>query len=332
MAVGESLQANTKVDLFRAGVWKPRTRPGSFEGIGTHALPWLVEMREATGLPFLVEVGQPSHVEAALEAGADAVWIGARTTVNPFYMSELAEALRGSSIPVAVKNPIHADMGLWLGALERLEAAGLHHLAAIHRGFFASHSAPYRNDPMWELTFELRREAPEIPIFCDPSHIAGKRDLVHHVAQIALDLGMEGLMVETHPNPSEARSDADQQVTPDTLADILNALKLRSENLSLDTIAELITNERDALDEVDSQLVELMLERKHLVQALAEVKASHGASIFQMDRWFEILQKRGSQAESLGLDKAYIEQLFQVVHKYSVEQQTKVYDQSRKPS
>ena len=332
MNVGESLKANGKVSLFRAGVWKPRTRPGSFEGIGVNALPWLVEMKEATGLPFIIEVGQPSHVEAALNAGADAVWIGARTTVNPFYMAELAEALRGSQLPVAVKNPIHADMGLWLGALERLEAAGLEHLAAVHRGFFASHSAPYRNDPMWELTFELRREAPETPIFCDPSHIAGKRNLVHHVAQIALDLGMEGLMVETHPDPDSALSDADQQVTPQGLHDILDDLRLRSEQLSLEAIADLITPERNALDQVDSQLVELMLERKHLVQALAEVKASHGASIFQMDRWFEILQKRGQQAEAIGLDKAYIEQLFQVVHKYSVEQQTKVYDQSRHPS
>ncbi|MFZ9190909.1 MAG: 3-deoxy-7-phosphoheptulonate synthase, partial [Schleiferiaceae bacterium] len=196
LETARALKADGRTQLFRAGVWKPRTRPGAFEGAGYNALEWLQIMRAEVGLPFVVEVGNPQHVERALAAGADAVWIGARTTVNPFYVQEIAEALKGSAVPVLVKNPIHADVGLWLGALERLDKMGLSDLAAVHRGFFATHPEPYRNDPRWELSFELRRLAPDLPIFCDPSHIAGQRDLVESVAQIAMDLALDGLMIE----------------------------------------------------------------------------------------------------------------------------------------
>lgn len=328
LETARALKQEGHTQLFRAGVWKPRTRPGQFEGAGYDALSWLQTMRQEVGLPFVIEVANADHVEKALAVQADAVWIGARTTVNPFYVQEIAEALKGSGIPVLVKNPIHADLGLWLGAFERLEKMGLTDLAAVHRGFFSSYSAPYRNEPKWELSFELRRQAPDIPIICDPSHIAGQRDLIEQVSQVAMDIQMDGLMVEVHPIPEEALSDAAQQITPQRLGQILATLEANApKNLALQ---EAIDQEREKLDQVDQQMVELLRSRMDIVQALGEMKAQHGASIFQMDRWFDLLQKRGSQAEALHLNKAFVEELFQLVHKYSVEHQMGVYTASRK--
>ena len=327
LETAQALKSEGHTQLFRAGVWKPRTRPGQFEGAGYNALEWLQTMRQEVGLPFVIEVANADHVEKALAVQADAVWIGARTTVNPFYVQEIAEALRGTRIPVLVKNPIHADLGLWLGALERLDKEGLTDLAAVHRGFFSSFAAPYRNEPRWEMSFELRRQAPHIPIICDPSHIAGDRRLVEHVAQIAMDIQMDGLMVEVHPDPEQALSDAAQQITPTTLASLWRTLEA---NAPKDVaLQEVIDAERLKLDSVDQEMVHLLRQRMDIVDALGQLKVSHGAGIFQMDRWFDLLQKRGLQAESLDLNRAFIEELFQVVHKYSVEHQVGVYRATR---
>ncbi len=327
LEIGRSLKSQGQVQLFRAGVWKPRTRPGQFEGAGYDALEWLQSMRQEVGLPFVIEVANADHVEKALAVQADAVWIGARTTVNPFYVQEIAEALRGTNMPTLVKNPIHADLGLWLGALERLDHVGLKNLAAVHRGFFSSHAAPYRNEPRWEMSFELRRQAPDLPIICDPSHIAGDRRLVQHVAQIAMDIQMDGLMVEVHSIPDQALSDASQQITPSALASLLHTL---ASNAPKDVaLQEVIDSERLKLDAVDHEMVCLLRQRMDIVEALGQLKVTHGAGIFQMDRWFDLLQKRGLQAESLRLNRAFIEELFQVVHKYSVEHQVGVYRANR---
>ena len=328
MQTAKALKAGGQTQLFRAGVWKPRTRPGQFEGIGYDALGWLQQMRAEVGLPFVIEVANAAHVEKALAVKADAVWIGARTTVNPFYVQEIAEALRGSHVPVLVKNPIHADLGLWLGALERLEKVGSTELAAVHRGFFSSHAAPYRNEPKWELSFELRRQAPNIPIICDPSHIAGNRALVEQVAQVAMDIQIDGLMIEVHPTPDEALSDAAQQITPERLRVLLQILAANAPRNS--ALQEVIDAERLKLDEVDRAMVDLLRQRMDIVEALGHLKVQHGVGIFQMDRWFDLLQQRGEQAETLHLNRAFVEELFQTVHKYSVEQQLRLYDASRK--
>ena len=310
LETARALKADGRTLLFRAGVWKPRTRPGTFEGAGYNALEWLQIMRAEVGLPFVVEVGNPQHVERALAAKADAVWLGARTTVSPFYVQEIAEALKGANIPVLVKNPIHADLGLWIGALERLDKLGSSDLAAVHRGFFTANPEPYRNDPRWELTFELRRHAPDLPIFCDPSHIAGQRDLVESVAQIAMDLALDGLMIEIHPSPDDALSDAAQQITPARLS--------------------ALSADREGLDFIDAQLVELLQNRQQIVERLAQRKLEIGASVFQMDRWINMLEQREAQAKDIGIDPKYVRAFFELVHRYSVQHQAAIYQAQRR--
>lgn len=330
LETARALKADGRTLLFRAGVWKPRTRPGAFEGAGYNALDWLQIMRDEVGLPFVVEVGNPQHVARALSAKADAVWLGARTTVNPFYVQEIAEALKGTDIPVLVKNPIHADVGLWMGALERLEKVGLRDLAAVHRGFFASNPEPYRNDPRWELTFALRKLAPDLPIFCDPSHIAGQRDLVESVAQIAMDLDLDGLMIEIHPNPDEALSDAAQQLTPARLTALLDRLAKYVQESDPNLVAQSLRADREALDAIDARFVELIRDRQAIVARLAQRKLELGASVFQMDRWSDMLDQRATQAGPLGLDAKYIRDLFELVHRYSVQHQTTIYQKQRR--
>ena len=257
----KKLKANGKVDIFRSGIWKPRTRPGQFEGIGHQALEWLQNMRKEVGLPFVVEVANSHHVEHALAASADALWIGARTTVNPFYVQEIAESLKGTKIPLLVKNPIHSDLGLWIGAFERFDKSGIKNLAAVHRGFYASNSAPYRNDPKWEISFDLRRLAPEIPIICDPSHIAGTSGLVEQIAQVAMDIQMDGLMIEVHPDPNQALSDAEQQITPKQLESLLESLTTKSKYVTPLELQKLISEQRKILDNLDSRVVKLLEKR-----------------------------------------------------------------------
>ncbi|KAB2814025.1 chorismate mutase [Phaeocystidibacter luteus] len=315
-----------KVSVIRAGVWKPRTRPDSFEGIGPNALPWLQRVQSELNVPVATEVANARHVEHCLKAGIDVLWLGARTTVNPFYVQEISESLKGVDVPVLVKNPIHADLGLWMGAIERLEKAGVKRIAAIHRGFFAENSAPFRNEPKWEMSFALRAKAPEIPIICDPSHIAGARDLVEQVSQTAMDINLDGLMVESHITPDKALSDAAQQVTPASLSAMIDRLIIRSAEPRNEEAHSQLDALRNSIDEIDEDIVELLFKRMDVVDTIGKVKVENDISIFQMDRWFEILAKRGLQGKNLNLSPALIQELFQIIHKYSVERQNESFN------
>ena len=279
-------------DVFRAGVWKPRTKPNSFEGIGKDALSWLKTIQQETSLKVATEVATAKHVELCLESGVDMLWIGARTTVNPFYVQEIAEALRGVDIPVFVKNPIHPELGLWLGAFERLHKVGVKQLAAIHRGFYSYEKVAFRNDPKWEIPIKLREEIRDLPIICDPSHIAGKAALVEDIAQTAMDINLDGLMIETHHNPSSALSDAEQQVTPIELNSIMNNLVLRDTKLRDEKFKGRLLNFRNQIDNFDTKIIELLNNRKQVVEHIANFKNENKLTIFQIDRWFEILNTR----------------------------------------
>lgn len=311
-------------DIFRAGVWKPRTKPNSFEGIGKDALSWLKTIQQETSLKVVTEVATAKHVELCLESGVDMLWIGARTTVNPFYVQEIAEALRGVDIPVFVKNPIHPELGLWLGAFERLHKVGVKQLAAIHRGFYSYEKVAFRNDPKWEIPIKLREEIRDLPIICDPSHIAGKAALVEDIAQTAMDINLDGLMIETHHNPSAALSDAEQQVTPKELNSIMNNLVLRDTKLRDEEFKGRLLNFRNQIDNFDTKIIELLDNRKQVVEHIANFKNENKLTIFQIDRWFEILNTRKENANLLGVDEQMIEEIFALIHKYSILTQTKI--------
>ena len=311
-------------DVFRAGVWKPRTSPNSFEGIGENALQWLQKVQSETGLKVATEVATARHVELCLLAGIDMLWIGARTTVNPFYVQEISEALKGVDIPVFVKNPIHPEIGLWLGALERLSKAGVNKLAAIHRGFYNYKESAFRNEPKWEMPIKLREEVRDLPIICDPSHIAGKASLIEDVSQTAMDINLDGLMIEVHNNPSSALSDSQQQVTPQCLKAILNSLTLRDAKLRDKAFKDELLEFRDQIDLLDHQIIELFNDRKQIVEAIANFKDQNKLTIFQIDRWFEILKNRKLIANNLDLDDQMIVEIFELIHKYSVLTQTKI--------
>ena len=311
-------------DIFRAGVWKPRTKPNSFEGIGKDALSWLKTIQQETSLKVVTEVATAKHVELCLESGVDMLWIGARTTVNPFYVQEIAEALRGVDIPVFVKNPIHPELGLWLGAFERLHKVGVKQLAAIHRGFYSYEKVAFRNDPKWEIPIKLREEIRDLPIICDPSHIAGKAALVEDIAQTAMDINLDGLMIETHHNPSAALSDAEQQVTPKELNSIMNNLVLRDTKLRDEEFKGRLLNFRNQIDNFDTKIIELLDNRKQVVKHIANFKNENKLTIFQIDRWFEILNTRKENASLLGVDEQMVEEIFALIHKYSILTQTKI--------
>jgi len=314
----------SSVDVFRAGVWKPRTMPNSFEGVGVVALGWLKKVKEETGLKIATEVATAKHVELCLESGIDILWIGARTTVNPFYVQEIAEALSGVDIPVFVKNPIHPDLSLWIGALERLSNKGITKLSAIHRGFFTYESSAYRNEPKWELPIDLKRSLPDLPIICDPSHIAGNTNLIEEITQIAMDLDMNGLMIETHHNPSEAWSDAKQQLTPNQLIYILDKLVLRNKSFEDNNLNNELNILREKIDVLDSELVEKLNLRTSLVEEIANLKLENNITIFQLDRWFQILEERRSQALINGMDPKMVADMFKLIHKYSILTQSKI--------
>jgi chorismate mutase len=311
-------------DIFRAGVWKPRTKPNSFEGVGKEALSWLKTIQQETALKVVTEVATAKHVELCLESGVDMLWIGARTTVNPFYVQEIAEALRGVDIPVFVKNPIHPELGLWLGAFERLHKVGVKQLAAIHRGFYSYEKVAFRNDPKWEIPIKLREEVRDLPIICDPSHIAGKSALVGDIAQTAMDINLDGLMIETHHNPSAALSDAEQQVTPKELNSIMNNLVLRDTKLRDEEFKGRLLNFRNQIDNFDTKIIELLDNRKQVVEHIANFKNENKLTIFQIDRWFEILNTRKENANLLGVDEQMVEEIFALIHKYSILTQTKI--------
>jgi len=324
MATAHGLRALGQVDLFRAGIWKPRTRPGSFEGMGTAALPWLQRVKAETGLPTTVEVATPRHVEDALAHGIDVLWIGARTTVNPFAVQALADALAGTGVPVMVKNPVNPDVALWAGALERLERAGITQLAAIHRGFSTFAPSRYRNAPTWILAIELKTRFPHIPLICDPSHIGGRRDLLLPIAQKALDLDYDGLMIETHPDPDHALSDAEQQVTPARLGEILAELKYRrrsSDNADYNSKAEEL---RQKMDVADREIIEALARRMALVEELAQYKKANNVKILQLDRWHEIFASRPDWAARVGVDEKFVGELYKLIHLESIRKQTEV--------
>jgi chorismate mutase len=319
--IARSLAKNPHVIAFRAGVWKPRTRPGSFEGIGSPALKWLQLVKQETGLPSMVEVANTYHVEEALAAGIDYLWIGARTTVNPFYVQEIANALRGVDIPVMVKNPIHPELGLWLGALERLSKTGNDRLIAVHRGFYTSMASAFRNDPKWEMAVEFKAQMPHIPLLCDPSHITGNRNFIQEVSQAALDLNFDGLMIETHNRPDHALSDAAQQITPERLSHILQNLVLKSEDCEDELTQNRLGELRSKIDGLDDEILQLIAQRKKLVEAIGEVKYDNNISILQFKRWFSLIKDRRGQSKDLNLDDKFILELFQLIHKFSINTQ-----------
>lgn len=312
------------VKLFRAGIWKPRTRPNSFEGVGEEGLYWLKEVQQQYNLKTTVEVANAQHTELALKHGVDVLWIGARTTVNPFSVQEIADVLKGVDIPVFIKNPVHADLQLWIGAVERLSLAGITKLAAIHRGFHYAGKSKYRNKPLWEIPIELKTIMPELPIICDPSHISGKRELIQSVAQKALDLGMNGLMIETHINPSEALSDAQQQLTPDALKELLAQLVYRKKSSENTEFTDKLSQFRNMIDEVDDELINVLKKRMTIIEEIGHYKKEHEITIFQLERWQEILKTRSQWAEKLGIPKAFVEKMCQHLHEESIRIQTDV--------
>lgn len=311
---------NTDATVFRAGVWKPRTRPGGFEGLGAVALPWLKRVKEETGLLTAVEVANVAHVKLALEADIDILWLGARTAVNPFAVQEVADALEGTDKIVLIKNPINPDLALWLGGVERLYKANIKNLGVIHRGFSSYKKTRYRNVPQWQLPIELKRQFPDLPIINDPSHICGNRTGIQEISQIALDLNFEGLMIETHITPDEAWSDAAQQITPDRLVEIMNDLKVRkpkAEGETLDQLQDL----RTEIDVIDNHLIETLAERMKVSEQIGEVKKSKNISVLQDDRWGEILKSVVEIGAKSELSKDFVEAIFKAIHQESINKQ-----------
>lgn len=309
--------ANRGIRILRAGIWKPRTKPGGFEGHGEKALPWMQRAKAETGMLLATEVANPVHVELALKYGIDILWVGARTSVNPFAVQDIADALRGVDVPVLVKNPVNPDLDLWIGALERLSGAGIRRLGAIHRGFSSYDKKIYRNLPMWQIPIELRRRIPQLPLFGDPSHIGGRRDLIAPLCQQAMDLGFDGLIIESHCDPDNAWSDAKQQVTPDVLEYILDLLVIRDQPVSTESIAAL----RKQIDEIDNQLIEILAKRMRISREIGQYKKEHGMTVLQTARYSEILDKRGAQGSLCGIDPHCVRQIFEAIHEESVRQQ-----------
>jgi chorismate mutase len=324
MKTVEAITRHTELSAIRAGVWKPRTRPGSFEGRGSVAFEWLKKVKDKFQIPIAVEVGNAWHVEEALNHGVDIVWLGARTTVNPFYVQEIANALRGASIPVMVKNPLHPDLGLWMGSIERIQSANVGEVVAIHRGFYNYETAPYRNEPKWEVAIDLKRQAPELHIICDPSHIAGNRKLVAEVAQTALDLQMDGLMIETHYQPENALSDADQQLTPAQLNDLFDNLIYRTPSSENALFQTALHDLRLEIDQIDTELLEIIARRKRIVEEIGHYKKDNNVTIFQIERWLEILRSRRENGAEIGLNENLVMEIFSLLHKYSIRLQNHI--------
>lgn len=321
LAVANALKGHAH--YFRAGLWKPRTRPNSFEGVGEEGLKWLVDVQKEVGLPVMTEVADAKHVELALKNGIDAVWIGARTTVSPFAVQNIADALKGTDTPVLVKNPMHADLKLWMGAIERVSHSTKGEVCALHRGFSSYGLKKYRNAPMWEVPIGLKEEMPDIQLFCDPSHISGKRELIQPVSQKAMDLGMSGLMIETHHNPSEALSDAAQQLLPSDLIQLLDSLTIRDLNLDLSQTSD-IRDLRLKMDSIDEQLVELLSGRMNVARAIGDYKKEHGLTVLQLARWKEIIKTRKMWSEEMGLEEEFLKLVLEQVHKESIRIQTEI--------
>lgn len=318
------ISKNIDVTMFRAGIWKPRTRPGTFEGVGEDGLKWVQTVKKELGKPFAVEVANAQHVELALKYGVDVLWIGARSTVNPFTVQEIADSLKGVDIPVIIKNPINPDLALWMGGIERIYNAGIKKIAALHRGFSSHEEVKYRNSPMWQIAISLKSKMPNLPLLCDPSHIGGTRDLIYPISQKAIDLNYDGLMIETHIDPDNAKSDAKQQVTPERLAEILNAVKIRTDSSDDIEFNNHLTELRQKIDRADKELIEVLATRMQYVEEIGEYKRENNVTVFQADRWIDVFQSRPDLAQKLGLSREFAEQLFKIVHDESIRQQTRI--------
>lgn len=321
MEIALALSKITQVKLLRGGIWKPRTRPSDFEGKGEEGLRWLLQAKRETGLLTATEVAIPAHVELALKYEVDALWIGARTVVNPFSVQALADALKGTDIPVFIKNPVSPDLKLWLGAFERLQKAGVIHLAGIHRGFQHYKETPYRNFPMWEIPIGLVQKL-NVPIVTDISHMCGNRDLLQTTAQYALDLASDGLMIECHCHPEAALTDSQQQITPDSLKELIDKLEFRSKTSGMSERD--LAGMRSEIDDIDKELLQLLARRMDLSTQIGQYKKSHNVTVVQMDRWKKILADHLAMAETLGLEKDMVQSLFEAIHKASVDRQARL--------
>ncbi|HVK49612.1 MAG TPA: chorismate mutase [Pseudobacter sp.] len=317
--------ANTgKVDILRAGIWKPRTRPGSFEGIGTKGLPWMQQAKKLTGLPITVEVATAKQVEDALHFDVDVLWIGARTTVNPFSVQEVADALKGVNVPVLIKNPINPDLELWTGAVERVAKAGIDQIGLIHRGFSAYGNTEYRNAPMWHLAIEMKRRNPTLPFINDPSHICGRRDILLDVMQKAVNLDYDGFIIESHIDPDKAWSDAKQQVTPERLAEMLDEIVWRREDTPSEEFHLALEKLRQQINHLDDELMQILGQRMKVAEQIGEYKKNNEITILQTNRWNEILERAFGKGEKLGLSKEFITKYFDAVHMESINHQNKI--------
>src|SRR5688572_13429193 len=326
METATRLAATGRVDMLRAGIWKPRTRPGTFEGVGTKGLPWLQQVKKITGLPVTVEVATGKQVEDALHFDIDVLWIGARTTVNPFSVQELADALRGVDVPVLIKNPINPDLELWTGAVERVAKVGVKQIGLIHRGFSSYGNTEYRNAPMWHLAIEMKLRNPELMMINDPSHICGRRDILLEIAQRAIDLDFDGLMIESHIDPDKAWSDAKQQVTPERLKEMLETIIWRKEDVNSDEYHAALEKLRQQINHLDDELMQLLGQRMKIADKIGQYKKDNNITILQTNRWNEILERAASKGDALGLSREFITKYFDAVHMESINHQKKVMD------
>ena len=320
-----------QTDIVRGGIWKPRTRPGSFEGVGEEGLKWIQDLKAEHPFKFATEVATPEHVELTLKHKVDVLWIGARTTVNPFNVSELASALRGVNIPVLVKNPIHPELSLWKGALERFANAGITQLAGVHRGFHTYQKTRYRNAPFWQIPLELKSEFPNLPLICDPSHIGGTRDIIGAIAQKALDLDYDGIMIEAHYNPDQALSDAQQQITTESLLEVVSNLIPRDAIFTEKSYLDQLEIIREQIDQADRELLEAIAVRMNLVEKIGEFKKDNNVAIFQISRWKEIFKSRPNWGKQMNLDPDFIVDLLRLLHQQSVKKQTEVFNTQEEP-
>lgn len=323
MNIAENLDKDY-VQVFRAGIWKPRTKPNCFEGVGAIGLNWLKKVKDEFGMMIATEIANANHAKLALEYDVDILWIGARSTVNPFTVQEIAEALRGTDKIVLVKNPVNPDLDLWIGALERLEGQGIHNLGAIHRGFSTYKKTKYRNNPQWEIALDFKNTMPNIPIICDPSHICGNRSGLFGVAQQAFNFEYDGLMIETHCTPDEAWSDAAQQITPERLLEILKDLELRQSDDPDAIYRTSIDHLRHQIDELDSSIMDTVAQRMKVANSIGELKKEHNVAVFQPERWKKIKENAVKSGAALGLSEDFIDKLLQAIHQESVSQQNKI--------
>ena len=329
LQTAHQLAASGKVDIFRAGVWKPRTRPGTFEGMGSTALPWLKQVKQQTGMGIAIEVANAKHVYEALKYGIDYLWIGARSSANPFVVQEIADAMQGSDITVLIKNPVNPELELWVGAIERISKAGIKKIGAIHRGFSSYEKTAFRNVPHWLIPVELKQRVENLPLICDPSHICGNRKMLLEVSQKAMDLNFDGLMIESHIDPSVALSDAAQQVTPRALVCILNRLVMRNPESTDSDFLGVLEELRGRIDIYDEQLIEVLEKRMNVAKSIARCKKENNITILQTKRWAEVVQKNVSLGEKKGLTNTFVNDMLRLIHQESINHQNQVMNEAR---